>query len=586
MHFAYFYMHLRHRLFITLMLSLVVAVLDGFGLAMFLPLLQVADGTSQVEPESLGNLRFLVDSMQLLGISLTLNSILVVILIFFVLKGFARFTEAYYKVNVRQHFIRKMRLDSITKLSRLSYKSFVLADSGRIQNTLSGEVARVALAYQNYMAALQAMVMVLAYVTLAFLSNPEFALLIVLGGMLSNIAFRQMYKKTKDSSRKITHDGHIYQGLLIQQVAFFKYLKATGLITNFTAKLKEYILRIEESNRKMGYYGAILSAAREPLVVLVVVGVIMVQVTYFSANIGLIILSLMFFYRSLNYLMNVQTQWNGFLTSSGALEGMTEFMQELNQNQERYGKEMIMSFTTGIELKNVTFAYADKPVLANLNLVIRKNETVAFVGESGSGKTTLVNLLAGLMPATRGEMFIDGKPLHSISVPSWQQRIGYITQEPVIFSDTVFNNVTFWAEPTEANRQRFWWALEKAFLAEFVKELPMQGNTQLGTGGILISGGQKQRLSIARELYKEIDVLIMDEATSALDSETEQTIQQNIDALKGKYTILIIAHRLATVKNADLIVLMNAGEIMNLGDFNALMQQSSSFNKMVTLQEL
>lgn len=585
-HFAYFYSHLRHRLFITLMLSLLVAVLDGFGLAMFLPLLQVADGTGQVEPESLGNLRFLVDALQNSGFALTLFTVLIVILIFFVLKGIARFFEVYYKVTVRQFFIKKMRLDSITKLSRYSYKSFVLADSGRIQNTLSGEVGRVAIAYQNYMAALQAIVMVLVYVALAFLSNPEFALLVALGGMFSNVAFRQVYKKTKEASKKITHDGHTFQGLLIQQVAYFKYLKATGLIQAFSLKLKDYILRIEASNLKMGYYGAILAAAREPLVVMVVVGVILVQVTYFSANIGLIILSLMFFYRSLNYLLNLQTQWNGFLTASGALEGMTEFMHELNQHQERYGKVKIESFTSGIILKEVSFCYGEKTVLKNINLTISKNETIAFVGESGSGKTTLVNLLAGLIPATQGEICIDNIAVNEIHVPSWQQRIGYITQEPVIFSDTVFNNVTFWAEPTEANKKRFWLVLEKASIADFIRELPMQENSQLGTSGILVSGGQKQRLSIARELYKDIDVLIMDEATSALDSETEYLIQQNIDELKGKYTILIIAHRLATVKNADRIVLMNDGEIVAVGDFKALMQKSSSFSKMVTLQEL
>jgi hypothetical protein len=129
-HFSWFYTHLRHRLFFTLALSLVVAVLDGFGLAMFLPLLQVADGSGQVEPETLGNLRFLVDSLSNMGIVLTLYSVLLVIVSFFLLKGVARFAEAYYKVTVRQYFIKKIRFDNANKLSNYSYKAFVQADSG------------------------------------------------------------------------------------------------------------------------------------------------------------------------------------------------------------------------------------------------------------------------------------------------------------------------------------------------------------------------------------------------------------------------------------------------------------------------
>jgi ABC-type multidrug transport system fused ATPase/permease subunit len=585
-HFAYFYGHLRHKLMITLALSLVVAILDGFGLAMFLPLLQVVDGTGQVQPENLGHLRFLVDVLQYVRMEHTVYAVLVIILLFFILKGIARFIESYYKVTVRQYFVKKMRFDNVNKLSGYKFKTFVSADSGRIQNTMSSEVERVALAYTNYMATMQGIVMVMVYILMAFLVNHQFALLVAVGGFISNLFYRQLYQRTKAASRKVTYDGHVYQGLLIQQVAFFKYLKATGLISKFADQLKDYISRIEDSNRKMGYYSSILLSVREPLVLLVVVLVIMVQVMYFSQNIGLILLSLMFFYRSLTYLMNVQTSWNGFLNVSGALDNMTDFVRDLKVNQDRYGKQKMAAFTKGLVLEDVSFAYGDKTVLKNINLNIVKNETIAIVGESGSGKTTLINIIAGLIGVEVGVLYIDGIPSTQLFLPSWQQRIGYITQEPVIFSDTIFNNVTFWSAPTEANKERFWKSLEKAAIAKFVGELPEQENTHLGTAGIVVSGGQKQRLSIARELYKDIDLLIMDEATSALDSHAEQTIQENIDALKGQYTILIIAHRLATVKNADRVILMNSGEIKAEGNFKSLLKKSESFSRMVALQEL
>jgi subfamily B ATP-binding cassette protein MsbA len=162
-----------------------------------------------------------------------------------------------------------------------------------------------------------------------------------------------------------------------------------------------------------------------------------------------------------------------------------------------------------------------------------------------------------------------------LNLRSFQNRIGYITQEAIVFDDTIFNNITLWDEPNPKNLEKFWNSLKGAAIADFVNELSEKENTRLGNNGVMISGGQKQRMSIARELYKDIDILIMDEATSALDSETEKAIQENIDKLKGKYTIVIVAHRLSTIKNADQIVLMDKGQILEVGDFETLKAKKS-----------
>ena len=176
----------------------------------------------------------------------------------------------------------------------------------------------------------------------------------------------------------------------------------------------------------------------------------------------------------------------------------------------------------------------------------------------------MVNLIAGLFLPTAGELSIGGVNSEELEKKGYQERVGYITQEPVIFNDSIFNNVSFWDEPNESNLIRFEQALKKAAIMDFVNEQREGKNTLLGSNGINLSGGQKQRISIARELYKEIDLLIMDEATSALDSKTELEIQENISSLKGTFTMIIIAHRLSTIRNADLIVLMDAGEIVNV----------------------
>jgi len=265
---------------------------------------------------------------------------------------------------------------------------------------------------------------------------------------------------------------------------------------------------------------------------------------------------------------------------------MTNFQKEIAKQQERYGKQPLARFQKGIKIQGLDFRYGDKVILKDIHLKLEAKKTYAFVGESGSGKTTLVNLIAGLMPPDKGQILIDGQEIRDLDIRTYQSRIGYITQEPVIFNDSIFNNVTFWAVPSAANLKRFWEALEKAAIADFVKSLEGQEQALLGNNGINLSGGQRQRLSIARELYKEIDILVMDEATSALDSETEKAIQDNIDQLKGQYTILIVAHRLSTIRNADEVVLMSQGRVEEKGNFEKLIQDSGSFKKMVELQEV
>ncbi len=586
-HFTYFYRYLKSKIFITLGLTVLVGTLDGLGLAMFLPLLEMVDGSTEASAKGLGNLQFLVTGLSKLGLPLTLATVLSVMLFFFILKGGAKFCEGYYRISVQQFFIKSLRIDCLRKLGRFDYQEFVKADVGRIQNTLSGETGRVVQAYRYYFETMQAIIMLSVYVVLAYLSNPQFALLVTLGGVVSNLLFSRIYGLTKSTSRKITQVSHKYQGLLIQKVAFFKYLRATGQSRNYEKKLVQEVENIEDNNRRIGFYNSLLAAVREPMVMIIVVAVILVQVKFFGQSLGLMILSLLFFYRALNYVIQFQNTWNHFLNVSGSLENMTAFTEELKAGQEKQGPLMIEGFKEKMELQQVAYQYSpEAKILHNLSLTIQKNETIAFVGESGSGKTTLINMVAGLLPATKGMLKIDGIPYPELNKTSLQQRIGYITQEPVIFNDSVFNNVSFWDEPSEENIRKFYEVLKLASSYDYVMALPEEKETVLGSNGVNLSGGQRQRIAIARELYKDIDILIMDEATSALDSETEKNIQQAIEYLHGRYTILIVAHRLSTIKNADRIVFMKSGNVESIDTFSNLVQKNEGFRRMVELQEV
>lgn len=583
-HFSFFYHYLRHRIFVNMGLNITVGILDGFGIVMFLPLLQMVDGNNQVSSEELGALSFIIEGIEGMGLSLDLPTVLLIMLLFFTLKGLARFIESYYRTGSQYFFVKNLRIEGLCSLRDFAYKFFVKADSGMIQNTLSGEINRVAAASNAYFMTLQCAVMAFVYGILALLANAQFAIMVMVGGILSNLLFKVINRKTMEASRKITYEGHDYQGMLIQKVAFFKYLKATGLVDQYVDKMIDLVERLEAQGKKIGIYGSILHASKEPVIMAVAISVIFIQTNLMGQSLGLIILSLLFFYRALTYLMSLQTFYNNFLTNSGALENMRGFLENLQSNQEHLNGKKKVSLQREIRFDEVSFAYAEKNILHGINLVISKNESVAFVGESGSGKTTLVNLISGLIPNQIGSLTVDGTRIDEIDLRAYQSRIGYITQEPIIFSDTVFNNVTFWAEKNEANTHRFWEALDRAYIADFIKQLPDQENALLGTNGILVSGGQKQRISIARELYKDIDLLIMDEATSALDSESEKIIQENIDILKGKITLVIVAHRLATIRNVDKVVLVSKGKIVGTDSFQDLIETSETFKKMVALQ--
>ena len=585
--FAYFYKYLRHRIFLMLLLSILIGLLDGLGLTMFLPLLQMADGSASVGGAGLGSLDFVVNGINALGIELNIKAALLFLFVFFVLKGIVVYIASVYKVKINQFFVSTLRINLTTLFTKYSFKAFVTADVGRIQNSFTAEIARISMAYSNYSECIQQIVMVLVYLGFVFMVDWKFALLVCAGGLVSNLFFRGLFKKTKVQSTALTKNNSNFHGFIIQYITNFKYLKATGFLPTYARKLISGIKQIEQNNTQIGILNAQITALREPFMIGIVCLVILIQVTYLDGNLGAIMVSLLFFYRALTALMAFQSKYNSFLSASGALENIRDFEDDLKAHAESVGKTNLTSFQHHIVLKDLDFGYdVSDGVLKQINLSIQKNETIAFVGESGSGKTTLVNLVSGLLKPNAGHVLIDGIGHEELNVTSFQSRIGYISQDPVMFNDTIFNNVTFWAAPTEANQSRFWASLSKAALTDFIGTLPEQDQTLLGNNGINLSGGQKQRISIARELYKDIDILILDEATSALDSETEREIQENIDALKGTYTILIIAHRLATIKKADTIYLMDKGVILESGSFEQLRLSSDRFRRMVELQEI
>lgn len=223
------------------------------------------------------------------------------------------------------------------------------------------------------------------------------------------------------------------------------------------------------------------------------------------------------------------------------------------------------AFNKSISLQEVHFRYPEQKEysIKDVSLTIPIGKSVAFIGESGAGKTTIVDIILGLLNPEKGRILVDGKCLQEQKA-LWKKKIGYIPQSIFLSDDTIRSNVAFGIESAEINNDEVWRALEQAQLKEFVKSLPDQLETKVGERGVRLSGGQRQRIGIARALYHDPEILFMDEATSALDNETEKEIMKAIDALKGKKTLIIIAHRLTTIENCDVIFKMNHGRLASI----------------------
>lgn len=264
-----------------------------------------------------------------------------------------------------------------------------------------------------------------------------------------------------------------------------------------------------------------------------------------------------------------------------------ERMEEIFETPEHVGMDSEIDFKEqiqSIDFKNVSFRYQKDWVLQNLNFSIQKGETVALVGASGSGKSTLADLLLRFMDPENGEILINQKPLTSIQLNQWREKLSVVTQAPILFNDSIRQNVTLWNK--SFSEESIKEALQKANALDFSMNTPLGLDTLIGENGGNLSGGQKQRLTIARALINEPELLILDEATSALDSESESLVQEAIKkALEGR-TALVIAHRLSTIQNADKIVVLEKGKIVEMGNHQSLLAQGGIYCRMVELQSI
>jgi subfamily B ATP-binding cassette protein MsbA len=575
------------RVYLVFALMLIEAMLEGIGILMLLPLLQSLDASGAASGRFAS---WVSETLASLGVNGPI-AVLGLIAIVFVIKGAVSFAASGYGGYLRADLQKDLQGRLYDAYSRMSYSYYTARDTGYFFNLFS-QVSSFVGAFHSFSLMMVGAIKAIVYLGTAILVAWRFGVAAVVVGFGVVMLFRRLNNQVRALSYQSAEQMGSLSGTFVQSIQAFKYLAATDTAEPLRRVAMANVSRAGALAARLNLVMAFTNAAREPIAVLVIVSIVMVQLAVLQQPLAPIMVSILLFYRGVNSVLGLQNTFQNVLAQIGAVEIVRDEFSRLTQQAVPEGGVALAPLNTAIEFRGVSFAYDTRigDVLSSVSFTIPARSTVALVGASGAGKSTIIDLLTLLLTPRIGSLHFDGVDASTINRPSWRGQIGYVLQEAVIFDDSFANNICLWRGDPKTDPaliQRIRRAAQGAHLLEFIDSLPDSFNARVGDRGIRLSGGQRQRLFIARELFKEPSLLILDEATSSLDSEAERVIQQSIDELRGRMTVVIIAHRLATVRSADQILVFDKGQLVEQGNYTELRDRSDSrFGAMVAAQTL
>jgi len=585
----YFWIYWRYtgvRLIALIGITLFSGFTESFGIALFMPILTATNITAtSTDRISI----FFSNLFQLLGVTPTVYLLFSLVFAVFLIRGFIKYIECAFTAHLTSLMTTTVRNHVVELLGAMDYRYYSERNTGYFSNLMIMETSRMVASFGRFCAVIVSIITIFVFIIVSFWVNWQFTLATIIFSAAVLYTFKSISALSRKYSLAVSDEYAGLHSMLIQSLQAFKYMKATFAFSTVKAKLFSSTKNISRLHYQSQLLGSILSALSEPLVIFFILGLMTWQVAVLGQSLAPLVVSIMLFYRISTYVLGLQSQWQLFSSFAGSVEKIKDASDEILKSTESTGTLRFNEPMQSIQFNNVSFSYGSKDVLHDINLTIKRNAMVAFVGESGIGKTTLVDITTGVLLPRTGNILINNQSLQEINPADWRCRIGYVTQEPVLFNDTVANNICFWTGDT--NDPHFFEqikdAARKAYCDHFINELPQSYHSVIGDRGIKLSAGQRQRLAIARELFKHPELLILDEATSALDSESELFIQQSIQELKGTLTVILIAHRLSTIRNADYLYVLGGGRILEQGTFKSLLATDGSrFRQMCLMQNI
>ncbi len=516
----------------------------------------------------------------------------VCIIIFFaaLLANLFRYLAIKVLIRLRLNMMERIRNELYTKLTHQSLEFYNNSRKGDILSAVTNEVQEIENSLIN---ALQAWVkepfIIIVYFIGLFYISPTLTLFTIVFLPVSGLLIASV-------TNKLRKYGHFNLGLLGKILSHTEEtISGIRVIQSFAAenysieRFKKINREFSRTSKKMFSRRELTMPLSELLGITVVVIIIMyggfLLVTNKSSLTGPSFITYLALYSQIIQPLKNIAQASGNV-QRGIVAGekiFSLFDQPIKIEQNNNGLDKL-KFEDSIELKNVSFRYATNDVLSEINLTIRKGRSIALVGESGSGKSTLADLISRFYDPTEGEVLIDGIDIKKIKLTNVRNLISFVSQEAVLFNDSVFKNIAFGTPNASDDEVKH--AAQIANADSFIQETEEQYNTTIGDRGMKLSGGQRQRLTIARAIFKDAPILILDEATSALDSESERLVQDAINKMMENRTSIIIAHRLSTIRHVDEIIVLQKGKVVESGHHDELLKKRGYYFRLVQMQDV
>jgi subfamily B ATP-binding cassette protein MsbA len=575
-----FVSQLGWRLGALFFMLLLAGAAEGLGISLILPLLQ-----SDIQESNDTLSKIIVWMFGVLNLLPTVANILVILVVFFTFRAVMLIAQSWYQAFLLSNHLTEVRSDLIRLVLNARYQHLSSYPNGYLLNAIVGEARFVNNGMRGLIDLIVSFVTVSVYIALPLLLQPAVTVMLLVLAVPIGFLSAFLIKKTKSASIQLTEQHGWQETFLIEGLRNAKFVKATGRVQTVIDRMVGGTTKVGLTYRRLMVLSGLTRYAPEPLVVAVMSGIIFFYTTVYDEPITEIMFLMFLFYQAAKNMLRTQSVLRLFIESSGSLIIHQKLRTELAEHavpDDSYKPQADIESDISLNDITVQFPDQDKLALNNISILIRKHQTVALVGPSGSGKTTIANLICGIIEPSSGSLSIGDKPYSSISVSKLQKQIGYVTQESAIYNGSLGDNITFWDENPDAGKVLA--LLKQLELNDLNQSMADPANRLVGGDGAQLSGGERQRLSIARELYRNSKLMILDEATSALDSELEAKIDALLVSEQGRKTFVIIAHRLATVQNADLIYVLDKGKVIETGKFDELVTANGEFAKMVKLQ--
>ena len=517
----------------------------------------------------------------------TLTIIVILIISLFLLKNLFNYMGLFFIAYLRNGVLKDLRDKLYKKIVELPISFYSEKRKGDIIARMTSDVQEV---QNSFLAVLELIVKepltIIFTIIMMVIISPKLTLFVFIfipvSGYIISLIGKQLKKK---SDRVQRENGHILSNLE-ETLTGLKIIKAFNAENRFTKFFQQSTQRHYKFSNDLMHRKNLASPVSEFLGI-IVIAILLLYGGRMVILEGSLDGASFIAYMGLAY--NILTPAKAISKASyevkkgnAAAERVLSVLETKNPIRDKENAIVKDSFESGISINNISFRYDDYDVLKNFSIEVPKGKTIALVGQSGSGKSTIANLVTRFYDIERGEILIDGTNIKDISKESLRNLMGMVTQDAILFNETIKNNILIAKE--DATDKEIIDALKIANAWEFVSELPKGIETNIGDSGNKLSGGQKQRLSIARAVLKNPPIMILDEATSALDTESEKLVQKALENMMKNRTSIVIAHRLSTIQNADNIIVMQRGEIVEQGKHNELLALNGTYKNLVEMQ--